>query len=276
MMRQTLFVMSCICALVLSGVALSSFASDIAAQVGKCGYYADSFHGRPTASGEKYDKNALTCSHKTLAFGTKIRVTRLDNKKSVVVRVNDRGPFIEGYIVDVSRAAAEELDLIKKGTARVRVEVVETAQSSAVSDVETAMVFDAKGVAKRAQLVSSAKSKENQAPAAYSTASSTTAAKGADIVSSDLYKVDIAPSAKKGHGIQIASLSDANNVLPIINKLQGQYPGKVLVNVVRDELDQPTYKVIVGPFADKKAAETAQKTVKKKHKGTILVDLEEI
>jgi len=272
MMRQTLFLLSCICALALSGVALSSFAPNIAAEIGKCGYYADSFHGRPTASGEKYDKNALTCSHKSLAFGTKLRVTRLDNKKSVVVRVNDRGPFIEGYVVDVSRAAAEELDLIKAGTARVKTEVVESAKSAQLNDTEDAMLLNT--TTGRAQLVSA----QTDAPATYSTISgkSQTTAKGTVTPSSNLYKVDIKPSAKQGFGIQVTSLSDANNVLPVINKLQSQFPGKVLVNVVRNELDQPTYKVFVGPFADKKAAETAQKTVNKKYKKTIVVDLGEI
>ncbi len=273
MMRQTLFALSCICVLTMSGVALSSFAPNVAAEIGKCGYYADSFHGRPTASGEKYDKNALTCSHKSLAFGTKLRVTRIDNKKSVVVRVNDRGPFIEGYIVDVSRAAAEELDLIKVGTARVKTEVVESAKSAQINDAEAEAIL-LNSTTGRAQLASA----QTTAPATYSTVSGKgqTAAKGTVVPTSNLYKVDIKPSDKNGYGIQIVSLSDANNVLPIINKLQAQYPGKVLVNVVRNEFDQPTYKVFVGPFVDKKAAETAQKTVNKKYKKTLVVDLGEI
>jgi len=272
MMRQTLFVLSCISALTLSGVALSSFAPNTSAEFGRSGYYADSFHGRPTSSGEKYDKNALTCAHKTLAFGTKIRVTRIDNKRSVVLRVNDRGPFIEGYVVDVSRAAAEELGFIRAGTTRVKVEIVESAQSAVTNDARDAVEFSATGVARRTQLV---RSVEADAPATYST-SSRTSTKGFVTPSSNLYKVDIKASDKKGFGVQISTLSDANNVLPIINKLQSQYPDKVLVNVVKDELDQSTYKVIVGPFATKSAADTAQKTVNKKHKKTIVIDLGEI
>lgn len=271
MMRQTLFVLSCISALTLSGVALSSFAPNVSVEYGKAGYYADSFHGRLTSNGEKYDKNALTCSHKSLPFGTKVRVTRIDNNRSVVVRVNDRGPFIEGYVVDVSRAAAEELGFIKAGTARVKVEIVQSAKSSKLTDAETAVEFNANGTA-RGQLVST----KGTAPATYSTASRAALTQGAAIVSSNLYKVDIKASDKIGFGVQISTLTDANNVLPIVNKLQAQYPGKVLVNVVKDELDQSSYRVIVGPFATKQAADNAQKTVNKKYKKTIVVDLGEI
>ncbi len=94
-------------------------------QVGLGTYYADKYHGRPTASGELYDKYKFTAAHRQLAFGTMVRVTRLDNGRSVVVKVNDRGPFSEGRIIDVSRAAAEQLDLIRTGESQVRIEVVQ-------------------------------------------------------------------------------------------------------------------------------------------------------
>ncbi len=95
----------------------------LAAQVGLSSYYADDFQGRKTASGERYDKNALTAAHKEFPFGTFIRVTRLDNGKSVVVKVNDRGPYFEGYVVDLSRRAARVLGIIDMGTAKVKVEL---------------------------------------------------------------------------------------------------------------------------------------------------------
>ena len=95
-----------------------------AEEYGLASWYADAFQGRKTASGELYDKAKLTAAHKTLPFGTVIKVTRLDNNQSVRVRVNDRGPYIKGRVVDISRAAAERLDLISDGSAEVRVEVV--------------------------------------------------------------------------------------------------------------------------------------------------------
>lgn len=276
MNRQTLFPIALLCTLALCCVASTAFAQKKAPEIGKCGYYADSYHGRQTASGEKYNKNALTCSHKSLAFGTKIRVTRLDNKKSVVVRVNDRGPFIEGYIVDVSGAAAKELDLLKVGSARVKIEVVETAESSFASDalVEAETYADnlPESSAPAKPVVYSKTTTVNASPKGIANANmNATAAKVAP--SSNLYKVDIQQFEKKGFGVQISSLSDANNVLPIMKELQSRYPGRVLVNVQRDEFNNPTYKVFVGPFADKKTADAAQKTVAKKYKKTMVVDL---
>lgn len=106
--------------------ALPAFAQT---QTGLGTYYADKYHGRPTASGELYDKFKFTAAHRTLGFGTMVRVTRLDNGRSVVVKVNDRGPFSEGRIIDVSRAAAEQLDMIRTGETQVRIEVVNGASA---------------------------------------------------------------------------------------------------------------------------------------------------
>lgn len=93
---------------------------------GQASYYADKFHGRATASGEKYDKTKLTGAHRTLAFGTVVRVTNTDNGKSVDVRINDRGPFKAGRVVDVSRAAAEKLGMIQAGVINCTVQVIST------------------------------------------------------------------------------------------------------------------------------------------------------
>ena len=96
--------------------------------VGRVGLFRAScnvFHGRTTASGDRYDKNALTAAHNTYPFGTRLRVTNLENDKSVIVRINDRGPTTKGRIIDVSRQAAEELGFIRAGLTRVKLEVIE-------------------------------------------------------------------------------------------------------------------------------------------------------
>lgn len=95
-------------------------------QKGTASYYADRFHGKKTASGEPYQKEALTAAHKTLPLGTKARITNLKNGKSVVVKVNDRGPHTKGHIVDLSWRAARELGMIRAGLAQVRVEAVDS------------------------------------------------------------------------------------------------------------------------------------------------------
>lgn len=87
-------------------------------------YYADKFHGRKTSSGEVFNMYDYTCAHKTFPFGTVLRVTNLANNKTVDVRVNDRGPFVAGREVDLSKAAAVKLDMIKSGTARVKIEIL--------------------------------------------------------------------------------------------------------------------------------------------------------
>ncbi len=94
-------------------------------QTGLASYYATKFEGRRTASGEVYRRDRMTAAHRSLPFGTRVRVTRLATGKSVELVVNDRGPFRKGRIVDLSRRAAEQLDLIRAGVARVRLEVLE-------------------------------------------------------------------------------------------------------------------------------------------------------
>lgn len=91
---------------------------------GYASYYADKFHGRRTASGEPYDKNEFTAAHKSLPFGTKVLVTNLENDLTVGVVITDRGPFVKGRVVDLSRAAAEQIDMIRRGVVRVRVDVL--------------------------------------------------------------------------------------------------------------------------------------------------------
>ena len=91
-------------------------------QTGMGSYYGPEFHGKRTASGERFNQNGMTAAHKTLAFGSRLRVTNVSNGKSVVVRVNDRGPFIRGRIVDVSTIAARQLGMVGRGVARVRIQ----------------------------------------------------------------------------------------------------------------------------------------------------------
>lgn len=92
---------------------------------GSASYYSDSLEGRPTASGQRYRGSDLTAAHRTLPFGSRVRVTHLANGRSVVVRVNDRGPYAGRRVIDVSRAAAGRLGMLDQGHARVRLELLE-------------------------------------------------------------------------------------------------------------------------------------------------------
>lgn len=93
-------------------------------QSGVASFYANKFHGRQTANGEIFDNGAMTAAHKTLEFGTIVRVTNRRNGREVVVRINDRGPWIKGRVIDLSRAAAREIGMIRRGTARVDIEIL--------------------------------------------------------------------------------------------------------------------------------------------------------
>ena len=95
-------------------------------ETGLAVYYSDSLNGKPTASGAPYDKDALTAAHRHLPLGTMVEVTNLSNRRSVVVEINDRGPFGDSRrIIDLSRAAAERIDMISAGVVEVRLEVLE-------------------------------------------------------------------------------------------------------------------------------------------------------
>ena len=91
-------------------------------KTGTASYYGSRHHGKRTASGEAFNQNALTAAHRSLPFGSRVLVTNLANKRSVVVRINDRGPHTRGRLIDLSRAAAEKIGMVRSGTARVRVQ----------------------------------------------------------------------------------------------------------------------------------------------------------
>jgi rare lipoprotein A len=93
-------------------------------QDGRVSWYGPGFHGRQTANGEIFDTNDMTMAHRSLAFGSKVRVTNLDNGRSIVVRVNDRGPYVGGRIADLSHAAASRLGFVEDGVVHARIELI--------------------------------------------------------------------------------------------------------------------------------------------------------
>ncbi len=93
----------------------------------KASWYGPGFHGRKTANGEVYDQMSFTAAHKSLKFGTLLKITNLKNNKSVVIRINDRGPYIHGRDLDLSKAAALELGMVRKGVAKIKVEEIKIA-----------------------------------------------------------------------------------------------------------------------------------------------------
>jgi rare lipoprotein A len=118
-------------ALLLGGCAWLAPVAKLYAQAGNAeskavtaSFYSTRFNGRRTASGQRFSSNALTAAHRSLPFGTKVKVTNVNNNRSVVVRVNDRGPFVKGREISVTRLAARRLGFIRAGTTRVTMEVL--------------------------------------------------------------------------------------------------------------------------------------------------------
>lgn len=115
----------CLAAVVASSAANSAFAHETETQEGVASFYSDRFQGATTASGEPFDQQALTAAHQSLPFGTKVLVTRPDTGQEVEVLINDRGPFIQGRIIDLSKRAAAKLGMIRRGTVPVMVTLLD-------------------------------------------------------------------------------------------------------------------------------------------------------
>lgn len=123
---KRLIIVFCLFILVLSSCSKKTSPSKSSysrsgSETGYASYYGDEFNGRKTANGEIFRQSNLTAAHKKLAFGTKVQVTNLANGKSVTVRVNDRGPFVAGRIIDLSKSAAKKIDMVGAGVAKVKI-----------------------------------------------------------------------------------------------------------------------------------------------------------
>lgn len=220
---------------------------------GLASYYSDSYHGRKTATGERYDKNKRTAAHKTLPFGTKVRVYNPANKKSVVVVINDRGPYIKGRIIELSRKAALEINLIKVGVAKVELTVLasdnkKTAPSVAKSDKNAKQ--------------SGAKNIDNMID------------KAQKMEAGGLYKMQVLKLTPQGFGVQVAGYSDYQSVVQQLAVIQNNwFKG---ANVYVDQKDnKPYYKVILGPLNTREEAQSYCTNIKEKYaiKDAFVVDL---
>ncbi|HMO39412.1 MAG TPA: septal ring lytic transglycosylase RlpA family protein [Saprospiraceae bacterium] len=270
-------------------------------QYGQASFYDDSFHGSETAYGVKYDKNELTAAHKIHPFGTILKVTRLDNKRSVNVKVTDKGPYLKGRVIDLSRRAAEVLGMINDGVVEVKVEVVQSARP-ATSVAETAPKPSPKPPALETAPAAydnatppPARSTTTTTPATEAKKATATAAKdtpkattktntpsqeasaklvGKDYVPYDLYQIKLLRPAKKGYGVQVASFVTYENVLRQVADLQAKSFDNILVSVEKGKDNKPMYKIILGNFANEAQASNYRNNLKRKYKiNGFVVDL---
>ncbi len=284
-------------------MALMTFSVAVAQEYGTASYYSDEFHGLETAYGIKYDKTQLTASHKTHPEGTMLRVTRLDNTKSVVVKVIDKGPWIKGRIVDLSRKAAEALDLIQDGVADVKVEVVTNENAVAANTPKPAPKKEETTTpppTRPAEYLDTPNNfKKTTATASADTPKEELTAKGAEDIdtkkvydigsdgnakvvrqgysNAGLYKIVLMKPEKKGFGVQVASFSSYENVMRKVADLQGKWFDNILVNSGKTKSGKSVYKVVLGPFKTASAASTYQSSLKSKFKiNGFVVDLSKI
>jgi rare lipoprotein A len=202
-------------------------------QTGKASYYADKFEGQPTASGEKYKASKLTAAHKTLPFGTKVKVTNLANNEFVVVTINDRGPFVEGRIIDVSKEAAERLSFFNQGTADVRLEIVDPTDG-----------------------------KQDTQPVAVD---------HVVVEDKETYDFDISRIQPKGFGLQLGTYQELVNVLKIVDNLKTTYKKKVAVQV-KIVNGVKYYSILMIGFSKREKMLSLMNELKKKFPDTFVVD----
>lgn len=202
-------------------------------QTGKASFYADKFEGHSTASGEKYKHNKLTAAHKTLPFGTVVRVTNLANGNTVEVIINDRGPYVDGRIIDLSKSAAEKLAFTNLGVTDVKVEVVDAGDGKSKSQPVT---ID-----------------------------------NVSVDEDEYYDFEIASFKPKGFGVQIGTYQELVNLLRLSENLKGSYKKNVTVQV-KILNGVKFYSLIIGPFSTRQKAESFHNDVKKKYSGSFIVD----
>lgn len=191
-------------------------------QEGLASFYADKFEGRKTANGEIYKHSKSTAAHLTLPFGTFVKVTNLMNGKNVIVRINDRGPFISDRVIDVSKSAAEKLDFIESGLVKVKVEIVdtenETTEFDEVVQSTTSVVVD--------------NSTQNN---------------------SLYYSFDVDLINPTGYGIQIGCFKEMVNLVKLSERLNLNNNNKVIVQTKKIN-GTKLYRFIIGPFATEQDA----------------------
>jgi len=209
------------------GIIFGSFSQGQFFQVGTASYYADKFEGRTTANGEKYNGSKMTAAHRMLPFGTIVKVTNLKNTKSVEVRINDRGPFVEGRIIDLSRGSARKLDFIQQGLAEVRIEVVKESKEAIAGAASHKRVYE----------VPEKISKEYH----------------------ELYAKAVKPF---GFGVQIGSYGEFANMVAVVEHLKKSYQKKVIVEV-GEVNSQRVYKIIVGGAKNRGKGEDLRMSLKK-------------
>lgn len=259
-------------------------------EYGTASHYGGGFNGRPTASGEIYSDKKLTAAHKTLPLGTVLKVTNLHNNKSVYVKINDRGPYIKGRILDLSTKAADLLGYRNKGTTKVKYEVI--TEENVPSDLIAASnnIASQNGI----EAIDSTNTEANIAiPIGKKTTTSeeTSTAKEKQpqpqpcteikdsnsngITNRNTYAIITrVDKSKKGfYGLQIGVFSDMNSIFTLINELESKYGQSLLVE--QSELNgKSVFKVFIGKYQNRAYADALKSSLSDKYAEAFVVKYE--
>ena len=212
---------------------------------GRASWYGSYFQGKRTSSGERYNRHAYTCAHKTLPFGTRLRVTNVKNGKSVIVRVSDRGPFRHQRILDLSEAAARPLGVVECGAATVVAEVVtaQTPLGPATTPANLAALYAA----------------DPNPDAAYTTykvnSTEATLLAAAPVTTAEVVTVAESVDCPAGFLIQAGSFVDAANAQAVQARIKSHLP-EITVTIVQELVDgRQRSRVLVGNFGERPEAE---------------------
>ena len=207
-------------------------------QTGKASYYADRFEGHTTASGEKYKHNKLTAAHKSLPFGTVVRVTNVDNDQSVDVTINDRGPYVEGRVIDLSKSAAETIGMLIQGIAEVKIEVIDHG--------------DGKGRGNPVAPIGNVAVDERE-----------------------LYDFSVEKANPEGFGVQIGSYRELVNLVRFAENLKASYRKNVTVQV-KVLNGVKVYTLIVGNFPNRAKADAFKAKVTRRYPDAFIVNFDNL
>lgn len=235
-------------------ILLFCFTSFGQTQTGKASFYAKKFAGRTTANGEKFNPRNYTAAHRNLPFNSKVLVTNLANNKSIVVRINDRGPFVSGRIIDLAPAAAERLDFINAGVTDVIIKVVDK-ETPVGSDSIVPKIADTD------------QNKELGKPIADTTHLDQT-------IEAEFYSIKVDSSNPVGYGVQIGSFEESINLFRLSNKLEASYNKKITVELKHIDKTK-VYSIILGDFGTREKAENFMKKVKEKYPDSFIIKFSE-
>ncbi|HSV28097.1 MAG TPA: septal ring lytic transglycosylase RlpA family protein [Candidatus Omnitrophota bacterium] len=222
-------------------------------ETGIASWYGSDFHNKPTANGETFDMNAVTAAHKTLPMPSMVRVTNLENGRSLIVRVNDRGPFVNNRVIDLSRRSAQLLGMEGQGTAKVRVQILSEESRALAGKLKQDVPGGAPQLAAapresvKAETLPPAGSKEAPRPVVTASAVNGRTAMTAQAAEQKLaaQQVDVVPVGQTGIFIQAGSFSRYDNAQRLSARLSGV--GKFAVQQAAVK-GQTVYRVRLGPM----------------------------